>query len=58
MSKIRYTDRARYQKPYVTAKDSQEPGYLARRFAEIRAEQEKDAAEAKAKTTPLKRKTA
>ena len=58
MSKIRYTDSNRYRRPYVTSKDSQEPGYLARRFAEIKAEQERDAAEAKAKTTPLKRKSA
>ena len=55
MSKIRYTDSDRYKRPYVTAKYSQEPGYLARRFAEIRAEQERVAAEAKVKVAPLKR---
>ena len=58
MSKVRYTDADRYRKPYVTAKDSQEPGYLSARFKAIREQQEKDAAEAKANTTPLKRKSA
>ena len=55
MSKIRYTDRDRYRKPYVTAKESEEPGYLKRRFAEIRAEQERNATEQKAKVAPMKR---
>ena len=55
VSKIRYTDADRYRKPYITAKDSQEPGYLARRFDEIRAEQERNATEQKAKVAPMKR---
>ena len=55
MSKIRYTDSNRYRRPYVTSKDSQEPGYLARRFAEIRAEQERNKVEAQVKVQPLKR---
>ena len=55
MSKIRYTDADRYRKPYVTAKESEEPGYLKRRFDEIRAEQERNATEQKAKVAPMKR---
>jgi hypothetical protein len=58
MSKPRYTDSARYRTPYVTAKASEEPNYLRDKFRAIREQLEKDAAEAKAKTTPIKRKTA
>ena len=55
MSRVRYTDASRYPRPYVTAKDSQEPGYLARRFAEIRAEQGRIEAEKQQKVAPMKR---
>ena len=48
---------------YVTAAASRTPGYLARRMAlyraQLRAEQEqrkRDEAEAKSKTTPIKRR--
>lgn len=41
--------------PYTTAEQSRQPGYLARRFAEIKAEQEKrrEIAEAIAKASRL-----
>lgn len=57
MSKPRYTDRSRYPTPYVRS-DAMGENYLQRRFAEIREQQERDAAEAKAKTTPIKRRSA
>ena len=56
MSKVRYTDATRYRQPYVTAKESEEPGYLKRRFDEIRAKQAAADAEAKAKTTTLQKR--
>ena len=57
--KPRYTDLHRYQMPYITAKESEEPGYLAARFKALREQQEKDAAEATAKVRDMKkRKTA
>ena len=36
----RYTDSHRYRRPYIGAEASSKPGYLAERFAQIRAEQE------------------
>ena len=58
MSKVRYTDMTRYKQPYVTAKDSQEPGYLAKRFQAIREQQALDEQERKAKVKALGRKSA
>ena len=59
MSKIRYTDKHRFPNgAYVPAKQSEEPGYLKARFDAIRARQESDAAEAKAKMRPLKKAAA
>ena len=40
----RYTDSHRYRRPYIGAEASSKPGYLAERFAQIRAEQEAAAA--------------
>ena len=50
----KYTDAARFRRPYVSAKDSQEPGYLRDRFEQIRAEQKKDAAEVAEKVRAMK----
>ena len=56
--KPRYTDSHRYTTPYVTAKETEEPGYLAAKFKAIRESQEKDAAEKKSKVRDMKRRTA
>ena len=55
MSKPRFTDSHRYPRPYVPSEQSKEEGYLARRFAEIRAEQEKNSQEAKQKVATMKK---
>ena len=55
--KPRYTDRDRYQTPYVRAEHMGE-NYLRDKFAAIRAKQEADAAEAKEKTRPMRKKEA
>ena len=58
----RYTDLHRYPRPYTYSEASAEPGYLAARFAEIRAEQaaateqaKRDETERAAKLRPMKR---
>jgi hypothetical protein len=56
MAKLRFTDKHRFQNgAYVPAKQSEEPGYLKARFDAIRARQQADVEEAKAKTLPMKR---
>ena len=58
MKSPRYTpdDLARQPKGgYVTAKDTQEPGYLAAKFKAIAEAQAKDAAEVAEKLRPMKR---
>ena len=58
MSKIRYTDKHRFPNgPYTPVKDMGE-NYLREKFDAIRARQEADAAEAKAKMRPLKKAVA
>ena len=44
MKSPRFTDSHRFSRPYVGAEASSRPGYLAERFATIRAEQEATAA--------------
>ena len=44
MKPARYTDSHKFSRPYVNAEESAKPGYLAERFAQIRAEQEAAAA--------------
>ena len=59
MSKIRYTDKHRFPNgAYVPPKQSEEPGYLKARFDAIRARQQADVDEAKAKMRPLKKAVA
>ena len=58
MSKPRFTDTARFVRPYVPAEQSKEEGYLARRFAEIRAEQERNTQEAARKVATMKKQRA
>ena len=58
MSKPRFTDTAKFVRPYVPARESEEPGYLARRFAEIRSEQERNATEAARKVATMKKQRA
>ena len=57
MSKIRFSDKSRYPTPYVRAEHMGE-NYLRDKFAAIRAKQEADAAEAKEKTRPMRKKEA
>ena len=56
MSKpVRFTDTDRFPYgPYADAKASQEPGYLAARFAAIRARQQATEAEKNVKLRELK----
>lgn len=57
--KPRFTDRDKFQRPYADAKASEQPGYLADKFALILEAQEKDEAERKAKVRGMKeRRTA
>lgn len=51
MRPVKFTDSHRFQRPYVTAEASKREGYLAERFAEIRAEQ---AAEQEARVVKLR----
>ena len=44
MKSPRFTDSHRFSRPYIGAEASTRPGYLAERFAQIRAEQEATAA--------------
>ena len=44
MKQIKFTDTHRFSRPYIGAEASTRPGYLAERFAQIRAEQEATAA--------------
>ena len=50
----RYTDSHRFTRPYVGAEASTRPGYLAERFAQIRAEQEAAAASRATKLRSIK----
>jgi len=40
---------------YTTAEESRKPGYLARKFAKLRAEMKAAAEQQQAKVTPLKK---
>ena len=44
MRPVKFTDSHRFARPYVNAEESAKPGYLAERFAQIRAEQEAERA--------------
>ena len=50
----RWTDLDRYQSGYATSKQSEEPGYLAARFAAIREQQAKDEAERATKVKAMR----
>lgn len=43
---------------YRTAEDSRKPGYLAQRFKDIRAQQERERQESQANVTSLTKRTA
>ena len=51
----KYTDKAQHPRSYTTAEQSREPGYLAEKFAEIRARQVTQAAETKSKVRDMKK---
>ena len=53
----RYTDSHRFTRPYVGAEASTRPGYLAERFAQIRAEQEAAAASRATKLRSISSRT-
>ena len=55
MKSFRYTDLDRYRVPYAIAKASEEPGYLANKFALIREQQARDEAERAEKLRPMKK---
>ena len=55
MKSPRYTDLDRYRVPYATAKASEEPGYLATKFALMREQQARDEAERAEKLRPMKK---
>jgi len=58
MKTPRFSDLEKHQRPYATVEESRKPGYLARKFARIRADQAAAEAEVKAKVKPLKKATA
>lgn len=58
MKSPRFTDLHRFQRAYADVEATKKPGYLARKFARIRAEQAAAEAEVKAKVKPLKKATA
>ena len=53
----KFTDKDKFLRPYVDAKASAEPGYLARRFEEIREEQKRIASEQALKVKAIQRRT-
>jgi hypothetical protein len=52
----KFTDAYRFTLPYVSSKEMGE-GYLAKRFAEIRARQREGAEERLRKTIPLRKRS-
>ncbi len=54
MKPPKFSDKHRFTLPYVDAKATSEPGYLAARFKMIREQQEKDEAEKKEKVRRFK----
>ena len=56
MKPVRFTDAHRFPfGPYADAKASQEPNYLRDKFLKIIERQQRDAAEAQAKTLPMRK---
>ena len=51
----KFTDADKHARPYASAEASRRPGYLRAKFARIRAEQDRNAAAAKAVVRPLKK---
>ena len=55
MKTPKYTDTHRHARGYADSAETEKPGYLARRFAKIRAEQAEQKAATEAKVQPIKR---
>ena len=62
MKPPKFSDTSRFKYPYADLEETKKPGYLARRFQKLRAEQKaaaeqaaKDAAEREAKTVQMRR---
>ena len=52
---VKFTDSDKFPRPYVPAEQSKAEGYLAKRFQEIREQQERDEAEKKMKLRQMRK---
>ncbi len=55
MKPVKFTDTHRFTMPYQNAEETRKPGYLARRFQRIRAEQAAIEAEKQTKVQALRK---